>query len=724
MSQLASLVEDMPEPTEPEYSVKYEANDFVWDKDRVIEFVTYLLHHPTTEFPLALELGFEYCRKKPEALPEFVKVISERLVFDEEDEPSGFARQDQLFQVLFQGVAENKLHITEAFLDLSKKFLAHSFHITKGVRKHAITFYQYPHPMNDAVILNRKRIWECLFELFPKYQKHILDSIENYHQGTYGYIPEILGYDLDVIVPFLTTKLNKSDFYSVKAVRSFKRIIDNENLGRTDYVEAARKFKSTQYDIYRKLSWNRVHGKEDYEFDDYEEFRKLKEKDLLQSFTFLSCADADDLLRTVSIMSKLGGESEWHLSQSLEVLIVANLENDVEVGLQFLDLLLKQNIDWLRPMYRVLGSVGALQDEYVQRVWVSICQAYGVNQSVWKLEFLSFLKPNHCTIARAKNVIHTIRQLSVSCQIPVGRLSSYEKVNYYDLKSQILYWVSRIPLVGSLKIAKPKPFLVALLEIVSHKIAHDDIKLTLPYNFFDDFSESLSSHKELLFKLYIQQSLIYAHFDHHKRGFEYLYRMNPKFLVDFVRGLYSEKRQLGRNDRLEIPFIWNNPVRMDSISVTADHLVGTTHYFGIGEHSLCILFNDLNTEQQIIAKQFLRDYISANCNSVLHLNAIFDVVRNTMKDYFPDALSHFLTINQDLEVFKSVHWRRSGRVLSGDASFGQLQVNDWKQVLEVIDQHHLKTELLQIREYVLQGISQGHRYAEHEKQQKFVEPEW
>lgn len=56
-------VKQFPEPENPIYDSKYETNEYVWDRDKTLDFLADLFNHFTESFFPALELAFEYCRK-------------------------------------------------------------------------------------------------------------------------------------------------------------------------------------------------------------------------------------------------------------------------------------------------------------------------------------------------------------------------------------------------------------------------------------------------------------------------------------------------------------------------------------------------------------------------------------------------------------------------------------------------------------------------------------
>lgn len=112
-------VKELPESYTQTYPSKYETNDFVFERDKTLDMLSNLFRGYTESFNTSLELAFEYCRKKPNSLPELIRRIKENLLFDEDDSHNDFQRQIELFDLLINGLNENKPHYIEAFFALT-----------------------------------------------------------------------------------------------------------------------------------------------------------------------------------------------------------------------------------------------------------------------------------------------------------------------------------------------------------------------------------------------------------------------------------------------------------------------------------------------------------------------------------------------------------------------------------------------------------------------------
>ena len=85
------LVETLPVVTTSKYDVIYTNNAFSSSKNKIVELLGEFFRFPTN-LKDALDLAFEYTRKKPDHLPELIHKIREQLIFDEDDDRKRFPK--------------------------------------------------------------------------------------------------------------------------------------------------------------------------------------------------------------------------------------------------------------------------------------------------------------------------------------------------------------------------------------------------------------------------------------------------------------------------------------------------------------------------------------------------------------------------------------------------------------------------------------------------------
>lgn len=87
------------------------------DSDKYLNLLSSFLYFPSNEFIPAIELSFEYVKKNPGTYTQFVKFLSDSLVFSYEDYKSGFFRQLEFIKHIASNI-EQKVYIYRPFLIL------------------------------------------------------------------------------------------------------------------------------------------------------------------------------------------------------------------------------------------------------------------------------------------------------------------------------------------------------------------------------------------------------------------------------------------------------------------------------------------------------------------------------------------------------------------------------------------------------------------------------
>ena len=177
MEHFYTIVQNLSNPVDVIYKTEYQQNDFLYNGDVVLKYLTKFFNYPIPNFKASLELSFEYCRKRPEHLPELIKRINEIIRFRAEDKHSGFFRQVEMFKIFVDKIkANDKLYII-SFFAIAKSFLDYTYQVTESGRKMTISWYQYPVPLSEEIKSIRTDIYGTLSLLFGQHKKEVADVL-------------------------------------------------------------------------------------------------------------------------------------------------------------------------------------------------------------------------------------------------------------------------------------------------------------------------------------------------------------------------------------------------------------------------------------------------------------------------------------------------------------------------------------------------------------------
>lgn len=699
LSYFFNEIKLIPEPKDPQFSTNYETNDFVWDRDNTLDNISVLFNQFTESYIPALELSFEYCRKKPNSLPELVRRIREKVSFDNEDYQSNYLKQIKLIDLLILKAKENQPHYVEAFFALSKTFLAHSFQQTKGGRNHSMVIYQHFIPVDNLILTFRKNIWTAIFDFYPLYPDKVIAIISNYQPSYHGLNIELLEYDLSFIIPFIDTNFERTKFEHIYVVQELISWLNREKkVQDRSYQKFKDEFHSKDYEFFRKLDWNRLKNKEEFDFKNHREFEHLKTVDIRKSFAFTSIDEFASLHRAIQNTLFIEPNKSWGLEQSLNIITEENFIRNEKIGFQLLETLLQNYTPKLGLFYKVIIAISNKSEEWAKKLWELLNSWENDSQNNFKLCFLSNLPLEHINEYYKDELLITIKAIN--------------KHHYIDFDSFDKY------------IKFDKKLISHILEIIVDKIENENIQISLSWHFFEKYSKSFVDNFGLLSKAYIQQAKFDKHSDYDKAGLRTLIELNTEFLYKYLDIFYNKELMTPDTD-IDLSFIWELHNYHEIIMQSINQMIKNTVYLGIGEHSICVFFKSENQEIKTKAKKFILDYITTSNSDSIRMNAIIDVVRHKMNDFFEEAFLHYLNLNPDLDNFERIYWiGNGGEVHVNVDSIGEITAKKWQNIQSITNKSPKQLELIPIKTYLKKQIENYLRYGEAERKRKFLNPMW
>lgn len=700
LSYFLSKVDAVPEPQDPIYNTHYETNDFVYNKEQAIDYISRFFRQQTESFIPAIQLGFEYIRKRPEHLPEFIRRIRETLLFDEPDERYGFQRQAGFIEHLKGNIDNKKEHYEIAFFAIAESFLKHSHHITHGGRKHTISFYDYPLPTTDEVKKIRTNIWKTLFSLLSDYRNEVINTIRNYKPDYRERNPEILDFDLTLLIPFINENFSPDSFKETYVVNGLIASLNREKkISNMTYLELKPIFDTKEYRDYKKLDWNRFRDKEEYEFENWQEYEQIKSEDLKDNFTCNSMEEFNTFLSTVDNSQSIKDSSHSQIENSLEVVLSENFVQNNERGLIFLETYLNRNYD-IRCLYRTISTIVTNSEKNALKLWELLENWNNVDSTNWKLAFLDRLPSEFVSDDYYDRLIETINSIKGFAYLYVKQYIKFSTENRNAANE--------------------------VLRIVHDKIKNESQTIRLSEYPFKDALEVFEDDYALIKESYFQQSRLAAStvsFDYQMKGFANIYKSHKEFLSDFFSHFFSSYKSQGDNKNIDISFIWDYPERENEIEKVITFLLDEDYYIGLGGHSVSILFNDLDETQLNVAFNFLKKSIQKNHKNRTYIDVVFDAIRTNMQVKHDELFLYFLSLNNNVNFFETIDWVGNAGVQSGEVIWGELYAEKWKKILDVLNTSKDQLRYIPIKSFLKKRIQSNYNRADSERMTKFIRPD-
>lgn len=690
---LYNMIIEMPESNVTQTRICYVKENYLFKHDYVIELLGNLFytHNNLKDF---IELSFEYVRKQPCHFSELIDKINNVLTFKTFDADYGFDRQRILYEVLIKGINQKDIIYTKAFYELSKTFLLFQFEQTEAWRNHSFSFYHYPLPCNNFIKNLRKDIWYCLN---TNYSEDVFTLLKDYTHQTLDVVKEIMEYDMPFVCSIIENHLNPDSLIHCKYVQELIRWYKRNNIKSSDLEKLSRIYTSQIYEMYLKVSWDRLRDKDCFQYDDYNEYTKLKEKEIRESFVFEDKQDVDSFYNDfISIVDSENENNRSNYEKVLDLIVVATLQNHFDLGVYLLEVIIRRNLIAYTP-YKAF-EVALLTEEKADNLWSLIHRNADVDCKVaWEMSFYHYVPDSLVCDKYIQGVKYTIL--------------NWNSTRFLNLNSLKKFFAADSNLLNE------------VIEIIAQKDETQNIYI-LEYDFKDIFLNLLGTNIELTKKIYIRQAIKQHHFDYKKEMLLNILVKDSRFLIDYVDALYFNnltKSKLDSDSVLNI--VWN----IDNSEKILKEIFEKFHKnspYSLNEHFCNSFFRNLTTEVKELAGKFLLDYCRENYKDTNKMNLIVDITRISMKEHYSRILLLYISLTQDKELFSKIHWCMNEGAYVGDVIISDIEAAKWSNVLSIVNKSDIGYKLIPIKQYIQSRIESCQRYAEQERKYKYVESKY
>lgn len=687
---LYKIIENLPKNSCVVYNGNYGANDFAFTQNRTIELLGQFFKYQH-KLKDSIELSFEFVRKKPEHFAELIHKIRETLTFNRDDELTGFYRQKILFDILIDGVTNRDVLYTNAFYELSKTFLSFKFEQTECGRNHSISIYHYSLPFNESITEFRKRVWECLNDNFTENAFALLKS---YTRPTPNIVKEVMEYDIPFVCSLIENHLTPNMFTHCKYVQDQIMWCGRCEISYPSFEYLSKKYTNPIYELYLKINWNKCRDRELYEFDNYDEYKRLKEEELRKNFVFENIQEIDEFYKDfLSVIDFEDEESDiFSYSISLDIIVVNTFNNNFKLGIYLLKLIIRNNPIGYIP-HRVFKEQ-LVSEENVNYLWETIQESqYYNHKEKWEISFYHYLPQGFVCKEYVPFIIKTISSRNYTNYI---YLDSLER--FFEIEPTLLEELLRI--------------IVAKTEKDKNVFIHQSF-------FHNTCLKLLETNTELIKKLYIHQALIQSNFDCNRNIFFAILVKDPSFLITFTNYVYTNNTKKHKFEYDSMNIVW----QINNIEIILEEvfdIINKIQPFYLNDDYCNSFFRNIPDESKKQAEDFLVSYCAKNYNNSNKMNIVVDIARNTFKELYDKIILLFISLTQDEDLFSKVHWCLSDGMYCGDTIIGDIDVANWSHVLSVINQSKLGYKLIPIKNYVNTQIEYSLKFAEQERKRRFV----
>ena len=699
MEFLYKYITALPTPIDIKYNIDYKNNDLLFNNNIIIELLKGFLINEI-KFKNALDLGFEYTKRIPAYLSEFIIKIRETLIFNEEDlSHSECKRQTILFQILIDGLNNRDSFFVKVFYELATFFLSIKFIQFSGSGNSLVRQILQ---INPTIQKFRENIWNNVEKNYKKYPDESFCLLLNYYKTTldlsnnyiYNLSCNIIKFDIPILINIIENNLNQNSFEHCKYVQEQIKFLKNINFSNPKFTTLTNKYTNQLYKMHLKLHWNILNDNEIQYYKNLESYDKLKEQEVRNTFIFKNEVEVEKFYNKASFL--LDYEKEiFFYNRSLDYLIDENCDKKFELGLFLIKKIIENNNKGFYYPKIVFENHLNTVDKVIL-IWSIIKSNEFINKELWEFSFYYKIKDSLIIEEYVHALIKTISSINNPIQIIFNKLEKFLKI-------------------------KPDLFQI-ILKIIMDKNEKEKLNFTLNYDFFSLYFEHLGNNIKIIKKGYLQQNEINYNFDNNGKELLTILMKDPTFLLDYVKNEHRKHKSELSYYKKNLNLIWQLKNIEKVLEKTFEYLNDHYVYYGFEYGHYCnSFFRNLEPDKINKAQDFIRNYCKKNFSNVKKMNVIVDIIRISMEDMFEEILLLFLSKCQDLDFFSKIMWRGNSNSGSGFEEIANIEINEWNHIRSIIEKSDVGIKLIPIKNYLNDRIVLCKYYLEDEKKRKFKE---
>jgi hypothetical protein len=655
-------------------------------------------------FRSALELACNYVEKIPQAVPQFLHLLTKRFGFMRHSHLREYIVQRIVIETSWQkaDLGRNEL-FSRLFLAVAEKYMPTRFD-SHEASKNSITIHQFNLIAIEPIFELRRAIWNGIFHLYQDFslQKEALGVLKRYSNSSY-YLSqkEIVVKDAEVVIPFIGDTLDPNNFSHCLIVQDYLAMLDRRDI--PDMDNLSENFRNEIYEIYELLSFD-YSDAGDMDFREFEKFKKQKIKDYTSKFGL------DDYLRLIQqcieILSCISDSHEtYEVKTGILQALLALAERDGALYVQVIQEYLK------------LGNPLAIQQTAI--IVDKLLKTSGAKQTLniveepeypdkrqWLFGYYLILSPEDINPETIANLYELYRNAERG-ELP------------YDYDYLLNYT------------AQDSTVVVNVTNIIVEKAETDDFFGHGLNSLFNPLSEAnkqildlFESHQGSLERAYMVYIKVNRHADYNGATLGRILSVNPDFMLEYIDWVYDDECAPNYEDTRDYAFLWQHndcdTIMSRAIERFLQHEKGRGYISGSYLERLFCVHGNKECPPEAVAKQdeFLVAIIHEQAQNSDLMALIFKPISHFAPERRKRFIGLFLENNKSYEDFERLAlepntWGGAGSMVP----MYQARVEYWESLLPLCN----TADLLQHKLYIERHVQSNRKMMEAEKKSDFME---
>jgi hypothetical protein len=662
IAHLNKLIQELPKNDIQEYVFEEKEEDLhqLNNPSPVLEILRDFHKYTSGYLETAIELSFELLEKHPLHLKQYLKIVSETISFERDDNQIAYHRQRVFFGFLIRKIRETKDHplYRGFFYHIVNSYLKCSYRGLKGGRDNTLQLFLFNLPSSEPVKTFRKTIWEFLIEEFNNHREKVLTVFFNYiiRKGE-GSRKELWEYDSKILLPFIEKSFDLKEYLDCKVAQEYFAALEAEEIQFDKNLGA--KFTNLVYQLSLTLNSRLIFGKDKYKFRlqnpdvySYDKLEEMKKEELEKFCKDFTIEDFKSFWEDYCYLYNLVDEREKHgFTSSLAIILDKITFTNPRLGLECIKIISHSGFGskfrWLR-VGNILNNITFNGYVTTEELYNTIDSIKTADREDWKLEFFRTLEESKVNQFYSSELLKTLNNLTNPHNFYFSHLDFLRKYSFKPSFLEIITsWFSKRTKLENRNI------FTKTVSILLEKNQKEDSWIVFGEGFITKQQEFFSESMELLEEVYLNDFHLDKHFDIDSSDLKLLLDHNNLFAKKLLEKVYDlKKREPSYHDGLpNLDFIWE---RNDFKEIIDGIMEFGSMRARVWDdcHFLNKFFKGENQKEKKL--HYLKNYLLSNPQDKLTAEVALNIAVYSFNEELLDLLKLFLVKNSDFKVFQSL----------------------------------------------------------------------
>lgn len=634
----------------------------------------------------AIELTLKYAEKRSNYTKAIVKSLSEKLTPQVEDN-SIFERQTNALELFELKSEDQPLQIS---LSVSASVFLNSYYTENCYTSKSDNYYIHP------ILANlRERTWNLILKYFPLQTKLCIDLIINYVKKISYSNHVLLSFDQPFLEILVTNHFDPSGFDDTIIVHELINELKQQGIKSSSLTKQRKRFNPPAYKLYKMLAWD----PEDYiqlrrQNLEYEQINTIKIERISSLVTINTLNDFERLYPQLMEILLSPLKIQFRINFEINILLASILIKSPELGITVLKFYLTRgNVDNLNPVFIYLQCL-KIDVKLMTEIYQFASENTFPQHLYWQEQYFAFLPEENCGQKDAETLLTL----------------------YNIIPGPLQYFSKLMNKFSAFDSSFPERLLTILLN---RRQQEEDFIYKLDYQFFINNPSLLAKQLQLCKQLYFDQLEIDINFDSEKEEFFEIFNHDPSFFQDVIDKLLQLKHQFRQRNLYGFNKIWNSDSAEEIVYAALFKLISDNWSYHNNDLAIGI-FSHLDHKFNKPALGVLKKIINNFPNDIKIINAVLEIVRNALPKHYHEIITYYLSLNDDIDLFKSIKWHNSHFTSSGHVSWDDFKAKVLTGIVNTIKQMPGSFKFLDHIDYLDKRIIEHTKRGEEERKMWFM----